>query len=257
MNKARRRHEPASGSSEGADDRTAADATRLLVIEDEPDLQELLRYNLSREGFEVKCTERGELGVKLVREHLPDLVVLDLMLPGMDGLEVCRELRKTPATARVPILMLTAKDQEDDIVAGLEMGADDYVTKPYHWRELLARIRAVLRRNQPGSDDEDATILRVRNLVIDRERHRVSVDDQRVTLTATEFNLLHMLARQPGRVFTRQQVIQGLHGELAAVSDRAVDVQVVSLRRKLAAASGEAEDELIETVRGVGYRFKE
>ncbi len=253
--KARRRKEAASNlpSPPGAVSRG-----RLLIIEDEPDLQELLRYNLVREGFEVSCTDRGEVGLEMVRRALPDLVVLDLMLPGMDGLEVCRALRADPATAAIPVVMVTARDQEADIVLGLELGADDYVTKPYRWRELLARIRAVLRRRAAAATDQPAEDqpLRVRNLIIDPQRHAVTVDGKPVDLTVTEFKLLRVLASRPGRVFTRKQIIDAMHGDLAAVTDRSVDVQVVSLRRKLSTADPQAGDD-IETIRGVGYRFRE
>jgi two-component system phosphate regulon response regulator PhoB len=260
--KARRKSEGSGSLASASTDAfsgTQSSKGRLLVIEDEPDLQELLRYNLSREGFEVLCTDRGERGLELVRKHLPDLVVLDLMLPGMDGLEVCRALRGEPSTASIPVVMVTAKDQEADIVLGLELGADDYITKPYRWRELLARIRAVLRRRSTaGSEDADKdSAIRVRNLVIDPQRHQVMVKEQLVDLTVTEFRILRLLAARPGRVFTRQQIIEAVHGDLAAVTDRSVDVQVVALRRKLSMASDDASGDDIETIRGVGYRFKE
>ncbi len=255
--KARRKDSQAFEERSDATERAAARG-RLLVIEDEPDLQELLRYNLSREGFEVMCTDRGERGLELARRQLPDLVVLDLMLPGMDGLEVCRALRADAQTAEIPVVMVTARDQEADIVLGLELGADDYITKPYRWRELLARIRAVLRRRStsPPAEADDEPV-RIRNIIIDPQRHQVTVDDKPVDLTATEFKLLRLLMSRPGRVFTRQQIIAAVHGELAAVTDRSVDVQVVALRRKLSASSGTAADDDIETVRGVGYRFRE
>jgi len=226
---------------------------RLLVVEDESDLQELLRYNLAREGFQVICTDRGERALEIVREQRPDLIVLDLMLPGMDGLEVCRHLKGDAETADIPIVMLTAKGEETDVVVGLEMGADDYVTKPFSPRVLGARLKAVLRRPAGAPrDSEQTTALRIGPIRIDPDRHEVRVNRDAVDLTATEFKLLHLLARRCGRVFTRQQIIDALHEGFAAVTDRSVDVQVVSLRRKLGSAGG-----MIQTVRGVGYRLQE
>ena len=223
----------------------------ILVIEDEEDIQELLRYNLERDGFSVKGCLTGEDGLKAISDVKPDLLLLDLMLPGIDGMEVCRTLRSEPATADLPIIMVTAKGEEADVVTGLELGADDYVTKPFSPRVLLARIQAVLRRHEqerPAADD----IIRVANLTIDPRRHEVLVSGVAVTLTYTEFRLLQYLAGHPGWVFTRYQIVNAIRGEDYAVTDRAVDVQIVGLRRKL----GES-GHLIETVRGVGYRFKE
>jgi two-component system phosphate regulon response regulator PhoB len=223
----------------------------ILVVEDEEDILELLRYNLVKEGYRVTGVGTGEEALKAVRSSVPDLMVLDLMLPGVDGLEVCRLLRQDPQTRTLPIIMVTAKGEEADIVAGLELGADDYVTKPFSPRVLLARVRAVLRRRKQKPPDEAAT-LKVHDLVIHPGRHEVLVKGQPVELTATEFRLLHLLARRPGWVFTRTQIVRGVHGDDYPVSDRSVDVQVVGLRKKL----GEA-GEYVETVRGVGYRFKE
>jgi two-component system phosphate regulon response regulator PhoB len=223
----------------------------ILVVEDEEDILELLRYNLVKEGYRVTGVGTGEEALKAVRSSVPDLMVLDLMLPGVDGLEVCRLLRQDPQTRTLPIIMVTAKGEEADIVAGLELGADDYVTKPFSPRVLLARVRAVLRRRKQKPPDEAAT-LKVHDLVIHPGRHEVLVKGQPVVLTATEFRLLHLLARRPGWVFTRTQIVRGVHGDDYPVSDRSVDVQVVGLRKKL----GEA-GEYVETVRGVGYRFKE
>ena len=240
---------PKARPKEPSEDRVRG---RLLVVEDEQDLQELLRYNLEREGFSVACTGHGMEALRLAREDPPELIVLDLMLPGVDGLEVCRALRTEPATADVPVVMLTAKGEEADIVVGLEMGADDYVTKPFSPRVLTARLKAVLRRRAPAAVDEGERALRRGRLHILPERHEVRVDGEPVELTATEFRLLHLLARRPGRVLTRQQILDALHEGFAAVTDRSVDVQVVSLRRKLGKAGGN-----IQTVRGVGYRLKE
>ncbi|MGB8993293.1 MAG: response regulator transcription factor [Desulfobaccales bacterium] len=223
----------------------------ILVVEDEDDILELLRYNLAKEGFRVTGVVSGEEALRTARSQPPDLIVLDLMLPGMDGLTVCRELKQDAKTRETPIIMLTAKGEEADIVAGLELGADDYVTKPFSPRVLLARLRAVLRRHVlPPAAAADALVLH--DLTIHPGRHEVLVQGQPVDLTVTEFRLLHFLARRPGWVFTRAQIVQGVQGEDYAVTDRAVDVQIVGLRKKLGAAGA-----YIETVRGVGYRFKE
>tara|TARA_Y100000589_G_scaffold313878_1_gene335732 strand:+ start:391 stop:1131 length:741 start_codon:yes stop_codon:yes gene_type:complete len=226
----------------------------VLVVEDEQDLQDLLRYNLTREGMDVICADSGERALELARQKLPDLILLDLMLPGVDGLNVCRTLKNEAETSGIPVVMLTAKGEEADIVVGLELGADDYIPKPFSPRVLLARIKAVLRRageiNPPSADGEDC--INVGDVVIDRGRHEVRIEDDPIDLTATEFRLLNLLATRPGRVFTRQQIIEAIHGGLAAVTDRSVDVQMVALRRKL----GDHGSNL-ETVRGVGYRFKE
>ncbi len=229
----------------------------LLVVEDEKDLQDLLRYNLIREGFTVTLTGSGEEALRLVQDEPPDLMLLDLMLPGIDGLEVCRALKSDPSTSGIPIVMLTAKGEEADVVIGLEMGSDDYVTKPFSPRVLVARLKAVLRRpvesEKGGSSPSSAEpSLKVNRITITPERHEVCVDGEPVELTATEFRLIYLLARRPGRVFTRQQIIDSLHEGYAAVTDRSVDVQVVSLRRKLGTAG---ED--IQTVRGVGYRLRD
>lgn len=228
---------------------------KVLVVEDEKDLQDLLTYNLAREGFAVRIAETGEQALELVKSDRPDLVLLDLMLPGIDGLGVCRRLKGDPATGSIPVVILTAKGEEADVVVGLEMGADDYVTKPFSPRVLIARLKAVLRRpaeNPAPQDAGEQTSVRVNRFRIDPQRHEATVDDRPVDLTATEFRLLYLLARRPGRVFTRQQIIDELHEGYAAVTDRSVDVQIVSLRRKLGPVG---ED--IQTVRGVGYRLKD
>lgn len=225
----------------------------ILIVEDEQDLLELLRYNLDREGYEVRTAATGEEGLKIVREQKPDLMLLDLMLPAMDGLEVCRTLKSREHTEDIHIIMLTARGEESDIVKGLEMGADDYITKPFSPRVLQARIRAVLRRGEMEHDAAGpATVVQSGGVELDRERHTVVAGEKHVDLTATEFKLLNMLMGKPGRVFTRQQIIESIHEGFAAVTDRSVDVQVVALRRKLGDAGRN-----IETVRGVGYRFKE
>jgi two-component system phosphate regulon response regulator PhoB len=224
---------------------------RILTVDDEEDILELVAYNLKKGGYHVTCVSTGEAALKAVRAEPPDLILLDLMLPGLDGLEVCRLLKQDPGTQPIPIVMLTAKGEESDIVLGLELGADDYVTKPFSPRVLLARVKAVLRRAAEPTP-EDAAILRVHGIEIHPGRHEVRVDGEPVELTHTEFLLLQFLARRPGWVFTRNQIIDAVHGVGYPVTDRSVDVQVVGLRKKL----GESGS-LIQTVRGVGYRFKD
>jgi len=223
----------------------------ILVVDDEPDILELIRYNLTKAGYAVMCAASGAEALTRLRSHPPDLVVLDLMLPDMDGLEVCRTLKQEARTAKIPVVMLTAKDEEADIVTGLELGADDYLTKPFSPRVLLARLRAVLRRPRATPAGEDVVIT-YRDLSIHPGRHEVLVREQHIPLTTTEFRILHLLARRPGWVLTRSQIVAGVQGEGAAVTERAIDVHMVSLRRKLGTYS-----EVIETVRGVGYRFKD
>jgi two-component system phosphate regulon response regulator PhoB len=223
----------------------------ILVVDDEEDILELVNYNLTKEGYSVACAETGDQALKMARSDLPDLVLLDLMLPGTDGLEVCKILKNDPRTANVPVVMLTAKGEEADIVTGLELGADDYVTKPFSPRVLLARLKAVLRRARAQVPDETDSV-RVGDLVIHPSRHEVLADGESVELTYTEFRLLHFLARRPGWVFTRYQIVDGVRGPDAIVTDRSVDVHIVSLRRKLGDLGS-----YIETVRGVGYRMKD
>ena len=223
----------------------------ILIVEDEEEIQELVRYNLVKEGYRVCCAVGGEEALRIAGSELPDLIVLDLMLPGIDGLEVCRVLRNDQRTRGIPVVMLTAKGEEADIVTGLELGADDYITKPFSPRVLVARIRAVLRRTAGESAAETSTI-RIHNVVIHPGRHEVLVDGGPVPLTSTEFRVLHVLARRPGWVLTRRQISDAVHGADYPVTDRSIDVQIVALRKKLRHAGG-----YIETVRGVGYRFKE
>lgn len=222
----------------------------VLVVEDEHDLQDLLRFNLEREGYSVMTADTGERALDLAQRAAPDLILLDLMLPGVDGLTVCKTLRAEAATASIPVVMLTAKGEEADIVLGLELGADDYITKPFSPRVLLARIGAVLRRGEDNSTDNQ--VIRHDALVIDPSRHSASIGDETLVLTATEFKLLHVLVSHAGRVYTRQQLIETLHDEHTVVTERSIDVHVVSLRRKLT-DMGTA----LQTVRGIGYRFAE
>jgi len=228
---------------------------RLLLIEDEEDILELLTYNLQREGYEVRGAVSGEEGLKTTRVWKPDLILLDLMLPGVDGLEVCRALKLGAETRDIPIVMVSAKGEEADIVVGLELGADDYVTKPFSPRLLLARVRAVLRRRdrllETTAEEAKGAVSR-HGLSLDPGRREVALNGRPVNLTATEFDLLYHLIRRPGWVSTRQQIIDAIKGPDYSVTDRTVDVQVAGLRRKLGAGG-----DLIETVRGVGYRFKE
>ena len=225
--------------------------TRILVVDDEPDILALVQYNLSKAQYDVVGVESGEEALAQVRTTPPSLIVLDLMLPGVDGLEVCKALKRDTRTAAIPIVILTARGDEADIVAGLELGADDYLTKPFSPRVLLARIRAVLRRHHTEPVAEDAVITH-HGLVLHPGRHEVLVEGQPVPLTLTEFRVLHLLARHPGWVFTRNQIIAATQGADVSVTERAVDVHIVSLRRKLGTI-GEA----IETIRGVGYRLQE
>ncbi|MBI2570031.1 MAG: response regulator transcription factor [Candidatus Schekmanbacteria bacterium] len=229
----------------------ATSRERILVIEDEADILELIRYNLAKEGYCVTGTATGEEGVRMATAAPPDLVILDLMLPGINGLNVCRVLKRDPRTGTVPVVIVTAKDEEADVVAGLDMGADDYVTKPFGPKVLVARIRAVLRRPRIPSRDEQAPMV-IDEVVIDPARHEVTVQGRPVSLTFTEFRILLYLAARPGRVRTRYQIVEAARGDDADVTDRSVDVHIVGLRRKLGAAGPR-----IETIRGVGYRLRD
>jgi len=223
----------------------------ILVVDDEEDILELVRYNLQREGYQVVVAVSGEKALKLTRQQPPDLIVLDLMLPGMDGLDVARHLKTDARCRQIPIVMLTAKGEEADVVTGLELGAEDYVTKPFSPRILTARIKSVLRRrNEPAADGE--TPIEIHDLSIHPGRREVRAAGIAVDLTYTEFQVLYCLARRPGWVFTRAQIVDAVRGDNYPVTDRSVDVQVVGLRKKLGHAGG-----YIETVRGVGYRFSE
>jgi two-component system alkaline phosphatase synthesis response regulator PhoP len=227
----------------------------VLVVDDERDILELVKYNLDKEGYQVTAVATGEDALLAARSKLPDVVVLDLMLPGVDGLEVCRRLKADPKTRGIPIVMLTAKGDEADVVTGLELGAADYITKPFSPRVLTARIRAALRRGD-AEDDAGGTV-RVKDLTIHPGRHQVTVGDKAVELTATEFRIMLFLAKRPGWVFTRQQIVDAAQGDDVFVTDRyvtdrSVDVHIVSLRRKLGECGA-----YIETVRGVGYRLQD
>ena len=222
----------------------------ILVVEDESAIRELLRYNLAKEGYRIRGAASGEEALAAAASAPPDLVLLDLMLPGLNGLEVCRRLKQDPKLRQIPVVMLTAKGEEADIVAGLELGADDYLTKPFSPRVLVARIRAVLRRTVAKPIEGDSPI-RVDDLVIHPGRHEVLAGREPIALTPMEFRVLHFLAGRPGWVCTRSQIIDAVHGGEAPVTDRSIDVQITSLRRKLGPAG-----KSIETVRGVGYKWK-
>ncbi len=224
---------------------------KILVVDDEEDILELVRYNLAREGYRVVCAASGEQALNKAGSEPFDLIVLDLMLPGIDGLEVAKKLKNKPETRHIPIIMLTAKGEEADIVTGLELGADDYVTKPFSPRVLLARVKAVIRRKVLEEVD-DSSIIQIYELEIDPGRRRVLAKGSHVELTFTEFQILYLLARRPGWVFTRFKIVDLIRGDDYPVTDRSVDVQIVGLRKKLGPCG-----KYIETVRGVGYRFRE
>jgi len=228
----------------------------ILVVDDEEDIRELVQYNLVREGYSVECAASGEDALNMVRKNIPDLIILDLMLPGIDGLTVSRELKKNPTTDAIPIVMLTAKGEETDIIVGLELGADDYITKPFSPKVLIARIKAVLRRkevpSQESKPEDTEDMIHIHELSIHPGRHEVLINGRAIELTFTEFQVLYYLVSRPGWVSTRTQIVDAVRGEGYAVTDRSVDVQIVGLRKKLGPCA-----DYIQTVRGVGYRFKE
>ena len=223
---------------------------KILIVEDEASLVEVLSYNLEREGYEVAIAKEGREGLRKAQTAIPDLVILDLMLPGLGGLDICRELRASPRTAGIAILMLTAKGEETDQVVGFAVGADDYVTKPFSVKVLLQRIKVLLRRKsnpEPSANE----VIEAAGIRVDKRAHQVTVDEESIPLTPTEFRLLETLMRQPGRAFTRHDLMDAAVGD-AIVLERTIDVHIKSLRRKLGDAG-----ESIETVRGVGYRFRD
>ncbi len=224
---------------------------KILVVDDEEDILELVKHHLAREGYQVICAETGEIALEKARTESLNLIVLDLMLPGMDGLEITKTLKSNLKTGQIPIVMLTAKGEEADIVTGLELGADDYITKPFSPRVLTARVRAVLRRQSKDVPD-DSEIIEIHDLKIDPGRRLVMVKEDPMDLTYTEFQVLYFLAKRPGWVFTRGQIVDAVRGDDYPVTDRSVDVQIVGLRKKLGPCG-----KYIETVRGVGYRFSE
>jgi len=224
----------------------------VLVVEDESDISDLIAYSLEREGYQVRTAASGEEALAAVKSDPPGVIVLDVMLPGINGFDVCRTLRRERATDSIPIIMLTARDDDIDIVTGLEIGADDYVTKPFSPKVLVARIRALLRRGRPDSSAGDGTEpLGIGGLTIDARRRRVTVEGTAVELTFTEFTLLQVLAERPGWVYSRSQLIDRLRDGQQVITDRAIDVQIANLRRKLGAGG-----RYIKTIRGVGYSLE-
>ncbi len=223
---------------------------KILIIEDDEDIRELEAFNLKQEGWKISEADSAETGMEQIKKSVPNLVLLDLMLPGISGLDFCRQLKSTNDYKNIPIIMVSAKGEEADIVTGLELGADDYVAKPFRPRELVARVRAVLRRKIDSVPTDDQ-ILRISGLEIHPGRHEVHYNSKKIDLTFTEFRILQIMAQRPGWVFTRYQLVDIIRGDDYPVTDRSVDVQIVGLRKKL----GKAE-KFIETVRGVGYRFK-
>ncbi len=227
---------------------------QILIVEDDENIQQLVGYNLNKAGFQVGYADNGEQALALIKADHPDLIVLDLMLPGLNGLEICQAVRNDNNTRDIPIIMLTAKSEEDDIATGLDMGADDYITKPFSPKILVSRVKAALRRQVGQSSDEAQEKqgpIKAHNLVIDPQRHEVLVDGVAITLTVTEYGILALLTKHPGWVFSRQQIIDAIRGYDYVITPRAVDVQVFGLRKKL----GETGS-LVETVRGIGYRLK-
>lgn len=223
----------------------------LLIVEDEADIRELISFNLEMSGYDVIKAGDGEAGLSLARRSLPDLILLDIMLPGMDGLQVCRRLKSSGDTRAVPVMMLTAKGEEDDQVTGFDVGADDYVTKPFSPRVLIARVKALLRRCGPARETTSNRPVEIHGIAIDSARHEVRVSGRPVVFSATEFSILRFLAENPGWVFSRQQIIDAVKGEDYPVTARSVDVQILGIRKKLA-----DKGESIETVRGIGYRMR-
>ncbi|CAK8721205.1 Two-component system, OmpR family, phosphate regulon response regulator PhoB [Candidatus Electrothrix gigas] len=226
----------------------------ILVVEDDMDIQQLVSYHLIRAGYNVRCADSGEQGLELLAEEDFSAVILDLMLPGKNGMEVCAAIREDAQNQHLPIIMLTALGEEDDIIAGLDGGADDYVTKPFSPKVLMARVDAVLRRDITGrtKEVEAEEVIAIHDLRINPGRHEVLVADKPDQLTSTEFTILLLLARRPGWVFSRQQIIDQVRGYDYSVTPRAVDVQIFGLRKKL-----DKTGEYIETVRGIGYRLRE
>ena len=229
---------------------TVSARKKILVVDDEQDILALLDYNLEKEGYRVLRALDGQQAIKIAKHELPDLIVLDLMLPVIDGLEVCQILKQSDQTKNIPILMLTAKSEESDVIVGLQLGADDYVTKPFSPKVLLARIKAILRRFLQKQKTD--TLRNFGKLTIDIPKHKITYKSKPIELTAIEFNILEFLSRYPGRVFSRDQIMDNVWREGKFIIDRAVDVHIRGLRKKLKNAA-----DFIETVRGVGYRFKD
>lgn len=233
------------------------DKASILVIEDDGDIRELISVNLARDGYAVSAVDSAEKGFDMIHRTPPDLVLLDMMLPGMDGFEALRRIRASGETARLPVIMVTARCEDSDIVTGLELGADDYICKPFSPRVLVARVRARLREtgrleNSASGGEPAGRKLSSSGIELDTDRHEVMIDGKDATLSATEFSFLEYFMSNPGRVFSRQRLIDAIHGPNHSVTDRSVDVQILGLRKKMGSAG-----DCIETVRGVGYRFRE
>jgi two-component system phosphate regulon response regulator PhoB len=222
----------------------------ILIVDDEEDVLELVRFNLEKNGYKTETATSGEDALAKAKSKLPDLIILDLMLPGIDGLEVCKKLKSEAKTENIPVIMLTAKSEESDIITGLELGAQDYITKPFSPKVLVARVRRNLQKII--AHDLEKTPVKIHELIIDPARHEVLIKNKPVELTFTEFSILYTLAKRPGLVFTRYQIVDSIRGEDYLVTDRAIDVQIVSLRKKLGPIG-----KYIETVRGIGYKFKD
>lgn len=228
----------------------------VLIVEDDEDIQQMVTYNLVRSGFQVECASSGEEAVDVVKRNKPDIILLDIMLPGIDGLQVCRILRADSQTSAIPVIMMTARGQETDVVAGLDLGADDYVSKPFSPKVLVSRVKAVLRRQVQDEEKKDMAqrddVIHIHDLEIDPGRHEVCLQGIPIQLTPSEFGILFMLAQKPGWVFTRQQILASVRGDDYFLTPRAMDVQVFGLRKKLGGAG-----KYIETVRGIGYRLRD
>lgn len=224
----------------------------ILIVDDEEDIVELIKYNLGNEGYSILTAFTGEESIKIAKQFQPDLIVLDLMLPGIDGLDVTKYLKNSEKTNHIPIVMFTAKGEESDIIIGLEMGASDYILKPFSPKVMIARIRAIFRRRKKDTNQAPERINQERDLIIDRAKHLVTIEGSVLELTLSEFKLLSFLVDKKGWVFTRNQIVDAIHGDGYSVTERSVDVVIVGLRKKLKNYAS-----AIETVRGVGYRFKE
>lgn len=234
----------------------------ILIVDDELPIRELLKYNLEKEGFTIYQAETGTQALEIARKKMPDLIILDLMLPDMSGLDICRIIKNDKPIAHIPIIMLTAKTEDSDIVGGLELGADDYITKPFSPKVLVARIQAVLRREEIKSDSkkllpddekkQKSSIIKLQKLSINPEKFEVHVNDKLINFSATEFAILTLLASHPGHVFSRQKIINSIKGESYPVTERSIDVQILSIRKKLGKKA-----KILETVRGVGYKINE
>ncbi len=222
----------------------------VLVIEDEEDIQEVLRYNLEQYGYDVMCSSTGEQGLLAAKNHNPDLVLLDLMLPNMDGIDVCKELKSESNTKHIPIVMLTARNDDSDIIIGLELGADDYITKPFSPKVLMARIKSLLKRLKKQENSNN--IISLSGILMDSDKHEVQVDSKNIDLTFSEFKILDLLIKHPERVYSRQQIMNSIKDNEYIITERTIDVQIVGLRKKLG-----IKGKNIKTVRGIGYKFNE